>query len=141
MAANDLKVAEPDLAPARDWKEKGIGRGSAETYTWMRLAAYGGEKGLFTVARRQDVDTGFAPSVPGQCLATATPLWDLLTAPKGSPLTGDERARLALWMDTYIPFVGHFTKEQDDDIAALRERWKDLLEPAGVAVREKELEQ
>jgi hypothetical protein len=33
-------------------------------------------------------------------------------------------------MDTYIPFVGHFTDRQEEEIAALRERWKDLLEPA-----------
>jgi hypothetical protein len=65
---------------------------------------------------------------PGGCLATVTPLWGLLTAPVGSPLTPDELARLALWMDTYIPFTGHFTDLQEAEIDALRNRWKDLLE-------------
>jgi hypothetical protein len=36
----------------------------------------------------------------------------------------------ALWMDTYIPFTGHFSDQQETEIAALRERWKDLLDLA-----------
>lgn len=130
VALNDPKIAELDLAPGLERKDDRAGKGPVETHAWRRLAAYGGDKGLLVVGHRQDDDSGFGPLPPGQCLASVTPLWDLLTAPRGSPLTPDERARLALWMDTYIPFVGHFTDRQEEEIAALRERWKDLLEPA-----------
>ena len=134
LAAKDPKVADLDLVPAREWKnfkisKPGITRGTAETYMWHVLVNYGDEKSLFDTNWRQNDATGFSPSVPGQGLATITPLWDLLTAPRGLPLTADEKAKLALWMDMYGQYAGHFTAEQEAEIAALRQKWAFLLEP------------
>ena len=134
LAAKDPKVADLDLVPTREWKnlkisKPGITRGTAETYMWHVLVNYGGEKSLFDTNWRQNDGTGFSPSVPGQGLATITPLWESLTAPRGLPLTADEKAKLALWMDMYGQYAGHFTAEQEAPIAALREKWAFLLEP------------
>lgn len=134
LAAKDPKVADLDLVPAREWKnlkisKPGITRGPAETYAWHVLVNYGGEGSLFDQGWRQDVDTGFAPSIPGDCLSRVAAPWGLLTAPQGLPLTEDERARLALWMDMYGQYQGHFTAEQEAQIAALRQKWAFLLEP------------
>jgi hypothetical protein len=96
---------------------------------WHVLVNYGGDKSLFDSNWRQNDETGFSPSVPGHGLATITPLWESLTAPRGLPLTADERAKLALWMDMYGQYAGHFTAEQEAQIAALREKWAFLLEP------------
>ena len=63
-------------------------------------------------------------------MATISPLWDLFTAPQGAALTADERARLALWLDTYGQIQGHFSPDQEAEIAALRQKWAFLLEPA-----------
>ena len=134
LAAKDPKVADLDLVPGREWKnfkiiKPGITRGTAETYAWHVLVNYGGEKSLFSLGWQQDVGTGFAPSVPGQCLATIAALWNRLTAQNGLPLTADEKAKLALWMDLYAQFRGHFTDQQEAEIVALREKWAFLLEP------------
>jgi hypothetical protein len=86
---------------------------------------------LRTLLREQDIA---AASPVGRCMATISPLWDLFTAPQGEALTADERARLALWLDTYGQVQGHFSPEQEAEIAALRERWKDLLEPLPITI-------
>lgn len=138
LAAKDPKVADLDLVPARAWKDPkaikpGTGQGPANTWMWKALVSHGGEKSLFSQGWRQDVGTGFAPSIPGDCLSRVAVPWELLTAPAGSPLTADEKARLALWMDTYAQYQGHFTDEQEAAIAALRQKWAFLLEPAPAA--------
>jgi len=133
LAVKDPKVADLDLVPARVWKDPkaikpGTGQGPAHTWMWKALISYGGEKSLFSQGWRQDVGTGFAPSIPGDCLSRVAAPWELLTSPVGAPLTADEKARLALWMDTYGQIQGHFSTEQEAEIAALRERWAPLLE-------------
>jgi hypothetical protein len=138
LAAKDPKVANLDLVPARAWKDPkaikpGTSQGPPETWMWKATVSYGGEKSLFDLGWKQDVDTGFAPSVPGQCLASIAAIWDRLAAPNGVPLTADERAKLALWMDLYAQYRGHFTDQQEAEIAALRQKWAFLLEPEPAA--------
>ena len=145
-AADDPKLTALQTDYAKAW-ELVEGRGNGQYFIsipavpriWVTLADHGGkDRSLRTLLREQDVA---AASPVGRCMATISPLWDLFTAPRGEALTADERARLALWLDTYGQIQGHFSDQQEAEIAALRERWKDLLEPAGVAIREKELEQ
>jgi hypothetical protein len=59
----------------------------------------------------------------GDCLSRVAVPWELLTSPASASLAADEKPRL---------LVGEvcFTPEQEAEITALRERWKDLLEPA-----------
>jgi hypothetical protein len=136
QAAGDPKLAGLDLSSPKDWTRKGranrpgTDKGPAERYLWKTLVDHGGERSLYELVVEQDVETGFRPSSPQDVIARRSQLWEQLTAPVGKPLTADERARLALWMDTYAQYQGHFTPEQEAEIAALRERWKDLLEPA-----------
>ncbi len=141
-AANDPKLAALQTDYTKAW-ELGDGRGNGQYFIsipnvpriWVTLADHGGkDKCLRTLLREQDIA---AASPVGRCMATISPLWDLFTAPEGEAMTADERARLALWLDTYGQIQGHFSPEQEAEIAALRERWKDLLEPAGASIREK----
>lgn len=135
----DPKLAGIDFGPPQAWKgyrspartnARPGEAGPAESWMWKALVDQGGEQSLYTLARQQDCETGFAPSVPGRCLATIAPLWGQLTAPIGEPLNATERAALALWMDLYVHYRGHFSPAQEADIAGLRQHWADLLEPA-----------
>ncbi|MEI7732609.1 MAG: hypothetical protein WCO56_23760 [Verrucomicrobiota bacterium] len=71
-------------------------------------------------------------SIVGRGTCANSKLWKLLTQDAGHyqvRLDADARQRLATWMDTYAHRVGHFSDQQERDLAALREAWShDLLE-------------
>jgi hypothetical protein len=63
-------------------------------------------------------------SVPGQAPAGKSRLWQMLTAPEGHNGVRIERAaleRIAVWMDTYAQRQGHFSEEQERELARFRE--------------------
>jgi hypothetical protein len=132
-AANDPKLARLGVTSEKAW-ELVDGRGAGQYFIpipgvpliWRTLADYG-EKGLSLrdLLREQDVA---AASPVGRCMATISPIWGLFTAPEGLPLTADERARLALWLDTYAQIQGHFSPAQEIEITDLRQRWIGILE-------------
>jgi hypothetical protein len=68
-------------------------------------------------------------SVVGDCTAANSKLWRLLDAGhRGVRLDADSRARLATWMDTYAQRLGHFSDEQEQQLAALHTAWAALLD-------------
>jgi hypothetical protein len=70
-------------------------------------------------------------SIAGECVAANSRLWKLLAAGHHSvKLTDEDRARLATWLDTYAHRLGHYSAEQELELAALRTRWANLLQAA-----------
>jgi hypothetical protein len=73
-------------------------------------------------------------SLPGDGTCANSQLWKLLSASGGHKevkLGADDLNRLMTWMDTYAQWQGHFSEEQEQELAALRQVWaKSLLTPA-----------
>ncbi len=68
----------------------------------------------------------------GQCPARESRLLALLShdpTHKDIRLDQDDFERLVTWMDTYAHWEGHFSPEQEQQLAALRDRYRHLLEP------------
>ncbi len=100
--STDAQAATLDLTAANAWKA---------------LLTFGGED-LQKRAFERD------RSVPGDGTAANSKLWQLLTAGhRGVQLTTDDRARLLTWMDTYAQRTGHYSEEQEKELAAFRARW------------------
>ena len=62
-------------------------------------------------------------SLVGEGTAASSRLWKLLKQPGGhgeARLDADSLNRLATWMDTYAQRVGHFSDEQEKQLAAFR---------------------
>lgn len=67
-------------------------------------------------------------SVPGQGAAQNSALARLLRAGhQGVRLDGASWERLNTWMDMYAQRQGHFSEEQERELAALRQRWAQVL--------------
>ncbi len=69
-------------------------------------------------------------SLPGECTAANSKLWKLLTTPDGHQhrqLDVENRQRLATWMDTYAQQVGHYSEQQERDLARFRINLAPLL--------------
>jgi len=70
-------------------------------------------------------------SLVGQGTAANSKLWALLTKGAGHKevkLDAESRNRLATWMDTYAQRVGHFSEEQEKQLAELRANLRGLLQ-------------
>jgi hypothetical protein len=97
----------------------------APAHAWMSLLSFADED-LKKRAFERD------RSVAGQGTAAHSRLWTLLTRPEGHQqvrLAAADRERLATWMDTYAQSLGHFSDEQERQLAAFRARLAHLLEP------------
>lgn len=73
-------------------------------------------------------------SWPGEGVCATSKLWELLTAPTGHQgvrLDAEARERLALWMDTYAHRQGHFSEQQESELAVLRARLAPWLAERG----------
>jgi len=71
-------------------------------------------------------------SLEGQGPAASSPLLAMLTRQDGHhgvKLTPAELERLIVWMDTYGQRLGSFDERQEQQLAALRAQWHDLLAP------------
>ena len=69
-------------------------------------------------------------SQEGNCAAANSALMALLDGPKGHykvKLTGEERRRLIVWMDTYAQRAGSFSDDQELQLTELRRRYAGML--------------
>jgi hypothetical protein len=106
--ARDPKAAKLDLTPARAYASL--------------LGFAGGD--LQRHARERDA------SVPGEGTAANSQLWKLLSQAQGHAgvkLDADSIRRLLTWMDTYAQRSGHYSPEQEAQIAAFRRECAPLL--------------
>jgi hypothetical protein len=106
--STDAQAAKLDLTPAK---------------SYQALISFGGED-LKKKAFERD------RSLVGQGTCATSKLWALLIegeGHKGVKLDQDSRARLTTWMDTYAQRLGHFSDQQEKELAALRVRLSALL--------------
>jgi hypothetical protein len=95
-----------------------------EPHAYQNLIAFG-EKDLEKLAFEKD------QSVVGDCPARRSQLLTLLSEDathQGIVLDADSIERLVTWMDTYAHRQGHFSPEQEEQLVALKERYRHLLE-------------
>ena len=106
--AKDAKAAQLDLTPGHAYDALlGFADGDLKTHAFERDA-----------------------SVPGEGTAANSKLWKLLSQPDGHAgvaLDADSIARLLTWMDTYAQRSGHYSAEQEAQIAAFRRACAPLL--------------
>ena len=110
----DRHCAECHRAGSRDAAAAMIDLTAANAY--QTLLAFGGED-LKKQAFERD------RSVAGKGTAANSKLWKLLTEGGGHKevkLDADARDRLVTWMDTYAQRQGHFSEEQEKQLARLR---------------------
>lgn len=70
-------------------------------------------------------------SLPGEGTAAQSRLWQLLAREgghEGVKLEDDSAERLLTWLDTYAQLLGHFSDEQEAQLAAFRRECAPLLE-------------
>ncbi len=73
-------------------------------------------------------------SLPGEGTAANSKLWKLLSQAgghEGVKLDADGVIRVVTWMDTYAQRAGHFSEEQETQLAALRKQCAALLQEEG----------
>jgi len=76
------------------------------------------------------VDYRKGMSAEGNCAAANSPLLKMLCEPKGHhevKLTGEDRRRLIVWMDTYAQRAGSFSDDQELQLTELRRRYAGML--------------
>ena len=86
------------------------------------------DRELFHLAYERDY------SLPNGVVAAKSELWQFLTEPDPThadlTLSSEERERLLIWMDTYVPRRGTFCDEQEAELETMRQR----LEAIGTVV-------
>ncbi len=92
--------------------------------SYQSLISYG-DKDLHSLAFEKD------RSLVGDCPARKSKLLALLTEGKGHEgvrLDADSYRRLVTWMDTYAQRLGHFSREQEEELRRLRRRLAAMLQ-------------
>jgi hypothetical protein len=75
-------------------------------------------------------------SFPNEAVAANSALWKLLTAPdrhQDTALDADSLERLATWLDTYAQRQGHFSEQQERELATLRQALQPILSQPAAA--------
>jgi hypothetical protein len=70
-------------------------------------------------------------SEPGHGVARESKLLSLLAqdaAHRDITLSADDFERLVTWMDTYAHYQGHFSPDQEQQLIALKDRYRHLIE-------------
>ena len=109
--AKDEKGRKFDLTPAR---------------AYVSLVNYGKP----SLRHHVFVDYRRGMSAVGNCAAANSPLMAMLNGPKGHhkvKLTGEDRRRLIVWMDTYAQRAGSFSDDQELQLTELRKRYVGML--------------
>lgn len=79
-------------------------------------------------------------SIQGQGVAQSSSLYQMLDAPEGHNgvrLGRADRERLTTWMDTYAQRAGHFSEEQERELARAKQSWAGLLSKPAVPAPER----
>jgi len=121
LAAKCLTCHNPK---AKDEKGRKFNLTAARAYT--SLINYGKP----SLRTHVFIDYRKGVSKEGNCAAANSALMALLDGPKGHykvKLTGEDRRRLIVWMDTYAQRAGSFSDDQELQLTELRRRYAGML--------------